>query len=401
MGRVDVSSVEDSVDVKRNERIRIARVIARMNVGGPALIVTNLMQELDSEVFDQQLFIGSVGKDEDDYLALHEITVPHVVIPGLGRSVRLGDDIRAFWHLCKGIRAFRPDIVETHTAKAGVLGRVAARMVLGRKVRLVHVFHGHLLTGYFRPVVKNVVVLVERILAQFTDRLISVGAIVRDDLLAANVGRREQYVVVPPAVEVEKIPGDRRRARESLGLSASSKVVAFVGRLTEIKRPDRLIDMSLRVAPRISNFQLLVAGDGTLLKETVERAQPLGSQVKFLGFRSDVYEILAASDVVVLTSDNEGMPVSLIEAAACGRAAVTTNVGSAGEVVLDNVTGKVVDCDVDAVAQAVEQILSDPLLQDQYEKAAFEHAKLAFSKERLSADMSRIYGQLMKDDEES
>lgn len=376
--------------------IRVARVIARMNVGGPALLVTTLTEDLPNDLFEQRLFIGNVGPGEDDYLELHGISLEATVVPGLGRSVRPFDDLRAFWFLCKEFRRFRPDIVDTHTAKAGVLGRLAARVTGGRRVQVVHTFHGHLLNGYFRPGIRTAVVWVERLLARMSNRLVSVGASVRDELLAAGIGRRDQYQVVPPAVPVLSAPIDRAPARAALQLDSDRPIVAFVGRLTHIKRPDRLIEAMSLVCAELPDAQLVIAGDGDLFEDTKAQARSLGDQVLFLGFRSDVQTILAAADVVVLTSDNEGMPVSLIEAAACGRACVTTDVGSAKEVVLDHVTGLVVEKDAAAVARALLAILGDATMRDGFEQAAVSHARQCFSRERLSSDMAGIYESLVR-----
>src|SRR3954462_13391776 len=177
-----------------------------MNVGGPALQVTGLVESMDASRFEHRLLTGSVGPGEADYISLRAPDLPHTVVHGLGRSPRALADAQALRELVEHIRRFRPHVVHTHTAKAGVLGRVAARAC--RVPIVVHTFHGHLLHGYFSPAVTRTVVLTERALAHASTRLVAVGSQVRDDLLAAGIGRPEQYAVVPPGIALP--PGPSR-----------------------------------------------------------------------------------------------------------------------------------------------------------------------------------------------
>lgn len=370
--------------------IRVLRVIARMNVGGPALQVVALADGLDPGRFEQRLLVGSVGADEGDYLTLRAPHVEATTVPGLGRSPDPLGDARALGTVAAEIKRFRPHVVHTHTAKAGAIGRVAARA--RRAPATVHTFHGHLLDAYFSSWVTRGVVGVERTLARITTRLVAVGERVRDDLIEAGIGRREQYAVIPPGVEVESVP--RREARERLGLPADAPVVVFVARLTSVKRPDRFVEVASRVAEQVADAVFVVAGEGELFEETRHAAAPLGNRVRFLGWRSDVETIYGAADVVVLTSDNEGMPVSLIEAAAAGRAAVTTDVGSAAEVVIDGETGIVVGRDADRLAEAVVTVLTEPGRRDRFGEAAAVHAAQRFGRRRLVDDYAALYEEL-------
>jgi glycosyltransferase involved in cell wall biosynthesis len=366
-------------------------VIARMNVGGPALQVVGLTEGLDPARFEQRLFVGDVEPDEADYLQLRAPHIRPVRVEGLGRSPRLTGDPRALATLVRELRRFRPDIVHTHTAKAGVLGRVAARTVGVRGV--VHTYHGHLLHGYFSPMVTRGVVAVERVLARGTTRLLAVGSLVRDDLLAARIGSPQQYRVVPPGVRLPA-PPSRADARRELGLPADAPIVCFVARLTEIKRPDRFVDVARRVRAARPDAVFVVAGEGALLDATRDAAADLGDAVRFLGWRSDVEVIYAASDAVVLTSDNEGMPVSLIEAASVGCPAVTTDVGSAREVVLDGVSGFVAAPTADAIADSVVALLADDGRRGAMSAAARAHAGEHFGRDRLVRDTADIYDEV-------
>ena len=371
--------------------IRVLRVIARMNVGGPAWQVSVLTRGLDTSRFEIRLIVGDVGGGEADFVELRDPDLPLVKIPALGRSVRFGDDLRAFIAIRREIRLFRPDIIHTHTAKAGVLGRLAAATC--RVPLRVHTFHGHLLHGYFNRLISRVLVMVEKILAWRTTALVAVGERVRDDLVAAGIGRLDQYTVIPPGVAPAG-PLDRESARVRLGLPLGVPVVLFVGRLTVIKRPDRLIEAMSYVLARRSDAVLAVAGEGGLLEETRRRAEPLGSAVRFLGWQPDIADLYVAADCVVLTSDSEGMPVTLIEAAMAGVPGVTTDVGSAREVVVDGVTGLVVASDASAVADGLLRLF-DVELRDRMGAAARARAEAEFGTRRLIADHEALYERLM------
>lgn len=364
--------------------------MARMNVGGPALQVTGLVEGMDPGRFDHRLYVGHVGAGEGDHLALRAPDLPFRRVEGLGRTPDALGDARALRDLVAEMRRFRPHVVHTHTAKAGVLGRTAA--LLCRVPTTVHSFHGHLLHGYFNPPVTAAVTAVERTLARRTSRLLAVGAQVRDDLLAAGVGRPAQYLVVPPGIAIPS-PPDRGVARAALGLGDHQVVVSFVARLTAVKRPDRFADVARRVAAARQDVVFLVCGEGELLDEL--RAATAGvDRVRFLGWRSDVEAVHAASDLTVLTSDNEGMPVSLIEASMCGVAAVATDVGSVAEVVRHGETGLVVPAEVDALTRAVLRLVDDEEPRRRMGRAAAVHAHRCFSRDRLVSDMERLYEEL-------
>ena len=369
-------------------RIRVLRVIGRMNVGGPALQVAAITGGLDPERFESRLLVGRVEHGEADYLQLRAPNVSAHPVDGLGRSPSLFKDARALAGVGREIRRFEPHIVHTHTAKAGALGRLAARWCDVPVV--VHTFHGHLLHGYFSPAVTSAVVQAERALARLSTRLVSVGTRVRDDLLAAGIGRPEQFVCVPPGVEIPS-PPDRALARRILGLPATGAVVCYVARLTSIKRPERFVEVAARLAERHRDATFVIAGEGPRLEELRAGAARLRAPVRFLGWRADVEVVYAASDVVVLTSDNEGMPVSLIEAAMVGRPAVSTNVGSVPEVIVDGVTGLLSQSSSAEIAVAVDRLLADPMLRAAMGAAATRRAVECFSRRRLVDDTERLY----------
>jgi glycosyltransferase involved in cell wall biosynthesis len=373
--------------------VRVLRVIARLNVGGPALQAAVLSRALDPDRFEQLVVAGALGPREGDYVALRAPDLQVSYLPGLGRAPHAVDDLRALAGLVQTIRRFRPHIVHTHTAKAGVLGRLAAHMC--GVPATVHTFHGHLLNGYFSPLVGRGVVDVERIFARGTTRLVAVGDQVRRDLLAAGIGRPDQYTVVAPGVRLPP-PPSKPVARHQLGLPTDRRVVAFVARLTAVKRPDRFAEMAAIVASRHPEALFVAVGDGELAEDLISRADRAGVPFRLLGWRSQMEAVYAASDVVVLTSDNEGMPLSLIEAQAAGVPCVTTGVGSTPEVIADGETGFVTGPDPSELARAVDRLLGDEGLRSTMGRAAARRAGARFGPERLASDVARIYEEVLR-----
>ena len=380
------------MSVDAGDPVRVLRIIARMNVGGPAWQSSVLTRGLAGHGYETRLLAGRVDKGEADFVALRDPDLPVVDIEGLGRSVRIGGDLRAFVSICREIRRFRPHIVHTHTAKAGVLGRLAA--FVNRVPVRVHTFHGHVLHGYFSPPVSRLVRLVERVLARGTTALVAVGERVRDELVEAGIGQRDRFTAIAPGVEVPPAI-DREIARQLLGLPLEVPVVMFVGRLTAIKRPDRLVEAFGMVLERIPEAVLAVAGEGELLEEVRRSVERLGDSVRLLGWQSDVGRLYAAADLVVISSDNEGMPMTLIEAAMAGVPGVTTDVGSASEVVVHGSTGLVVAPDARDLADAIIVLLVDDDRRSDMGRAAAEQAIVRFGAARLVADHVALYRRII------
>jgi glycosyltransferase involved in cell wall biosynthesis len=374
------------------EPIKILRIIARMNVGGPAWQVSVLTRALEDAEFTTQLICGQVEPGEADFIALRDPNLPVTYLTSLGRSVKVLGDLQTLIAVVRLMRQVRPDIVHTHTAKAGVLGRIAA--LIARVPVRVHTFHGHVLHGYFSPRITAMVRLTERLLARVTTHFVAVGSQVREELLAAGIGKAHQYTVIAPGVATGPSVS-RVEAREVLGLPADVPVIAFVGRLTQIKRPDRLMEAFGLLRAEIPAAVLVLAGEGDLYESTQVLAQPFGDAVRFLGWRSDLHNLYAAADLAVLTSDNEGMPVTLIEASMAGVPCVTTDVGSAREVVLDGTTGRVVPCEAMALSSAMAEILGDAVMRSEMGAAAHAHAQAKFGAARLAEDYRNLYRQLV------
>ena len=373
--------------------IRVMRIIARMNVGGPAVQVSGLMRGLHATEFDHRLYTGFCADDEADYLVTVATDVTALRIEGFGRRVSLTGDVKAFFSLIKEIRSFKPHVIHTHTAKAGFLGRIASIASFHPSIR-VHTFHGHLLNGYFGSFKRFLVILAEKILAKFSHQLLAVGDKVRQDLLASGVGTLKKFSLMPPGLQISGLP-NKIASRDYYGLSSQKLQCAFIGRVTRIKHPDRFLDVVSEIETRGLDIEFFIAGDGELLESCRARITDEDLPVKILGWQSNIERVLAAADIVILTSDNEGTPLSLIQAGMSSLPVVTTRVGSVPEVVLDGVTGFVTDLDVHKIADALEKLAKSAELRVRMGAAAQEFTLSNFGVDRLVNDHEVLYKKLL------
>lgn len=374
--------------------IKIMQVIARMNVGGPAVIVAELMQGLDPKRFEASLITGYCADNEADYLEEFALDIPVLRISGLGRSVSFLGDLKSFLSLIKLIRISRPDIIHTHTAKAGVLGRIAGLIAYPRAKR-IHTFHGHLLNGYFAPWKTKLVVYTERVLALLSARLISIGTQVKDDLLEVGIGKSSQYSVIYPGLKDLDIQ-TKKSARNDLRLSQGKTYIVFVGRLTQIKRPDRLIEIARHLKANHQKVDLLIAGAGEKFAEIQELAGQESLPIVFLGWRNDIGRILSASDIAILCSDNEGIPLTLIQGSQAGLPIVSTNVGSVSDIVLDGESGLLTGTNTQSLIKALDELLANPLKMDRFGQAGKLRAKHLFSLKGMIDAHEKLYSQVIK-----
>ena len=373
--------------------IRIMQVIARMNIGGPAVIVAELMRELYSDRFQSVLVAGYCSDDEADYLDEVATDIPATRIQGLGRSVSFLGDIKSFFALLRMIRRFEPDVIHTHTAKAGVLGRVAGLIAYPRAKR-IHTYHGHLLHGYFSPLKTRLVILVEKFLAFISVALVAIGNQVKNDLLAAGVGEPKQYSVIFPGLEELNIQS-KTSARNELGLEAGKTYMVFVGRLTQIKRPDRLIEIARYLKENHPRVELLIAGAGEKFTELQEVANQESLPMVFLGWRNDIGRILSASDILILCSDNEGIPLTLIQASQAGLPIISTKVGSVHDIVIDGETGLLTEANTQSLIQAVDELISNPSKMTQFGLAGKARAESHFSLRGMIQAHEKLYSQVI------
>ena len=258
----------------------------------------------------------------------------------------------------------------------------------------MHTFHGHLLNGYFGPFKRKLVVIAEKSLAFFTDELLAVGDKVRQDLLNAGIGTKNKFGLMPPGLGIGPL-SPKEDSQKVLGLTSDRLQCAFIGRVTQIKRPDRFLNVVSELKKREIELDFFIAGDGELLEMCRERIKKEGLPVTILGWQSDIERVLSAADIVVLTSDNEGTPLSLIQAGMAGLPVVTTNVGSVPEVVLEGSTGIVTGLDVQELAAALEKLVNDKVLRSKLGAVAQEFTLSNFGVKRLVHDHEVLYKKLL------
>jgi glycosyltransferase involved in cell wall biosynthesis len=373
--------------------VKVIHVIARMNVGGPAVLVADLMRNFDSQKVHSILLTGYCDESESDYLDEVARDVSAIRVPGLGRSVSPIKDLSALFVLVKEIRKFQPDVIHTHTAKAGVLGRIAG-LIAAPRAKRVHTFHGHLLHGYFGSGKTKLIILVEKLLAHFTVRLIAIGNSVKSDLLEVGIGSEFKYEVIFPGLEPLRIHS-KLDARRSLNLESRLTYLVFVGRLTQIKRPDRLLDIARFLSNSYPNSRMLIAGAGELFATIKAKSESEVLPVMFLGWRNDIDLILSASDIAILCSDNEGIPLTLIQAAQAGLPIVSTNVGSVSDIVVHGINGLLTETSSAGLISATKSLLDSVSMRDEFGKAGQKRANKYFTSEAMVKHHERLYSQIV------
>jgi glycosyltransferase involved in cell wall biosynthesis len=371
---------------------KVVRLITRLNIGGPAQQALLLTREL-AVAYPTLLAAGIPAVDEgemsDPAVRVHRLRLVRPLSPA--------EDAGAVASVRRILVRHRPQLVHTHMAKAGTVGRLAAVSLGRRRPRLVHTFHGHVLDGYFNPWLQRALVEVERRLARHTDLLIAVCPQVRDDLLSLGVGVQEQFRVVPLGLDLRRFTDpDQTRGllRARLGLNDDTPLVGAAGRLVPVKD----IDTLLAAVARLPGVHVALLGDGPSRKHLEERAVQLGlaDRAHFLGWYADVPGAMRDFDVVALTSLNEGTPVAIIEALAAGRPVVATAVGGVGYVVKDGTTGLLSPkSDPVAFAEQLCRMLESRSDASAMAAAGQRDVTQRFSSERLVGDISDLYDELV------
>src|SRR5688572_3939820 len=390
--------------------IKIIRVIARLNVGGPAKHVVWLTAGLQDEVHRSVLVTGSVPAGEEDmgYFAEEQGVAP-LYIPEMSREISF-NDIVTVWKLFRLFLRERPDIVHTHTAKAGTVGRTAGFFyrwltpgtLVGkpRRCKFVHTYHGHVFHSYYGRRRTRMFLAIERMLARLvTDRLIVVsaqqGTEIGNDF---RVGRQGQIKVIPLGLDLGVFADHasrRARFRQELGIDDETILVGIVGRLTEIKNHKMFLNSVARLKGQ-SGLKFVVIGDGSLRQSLEDQTRSLGleSDVIFAGGRKDPEYFYPALDIVALTSLNEGTPLTLIEAMANARPIVATSVGGVVDLLGDDRGIRVPSGDEKAFAAAISKLAADQELRKELGGRGLEFVERVYRKERLIEDIKGLYREL-------
>ena len=387
---------------------RVARIITRLNIGGPSIQAARLTTALEPFGFTTRLLHGRLGIGEGDMTYLLPAGANTAFIDTLCRPLSPIDDLRAIVRVYRELRQWQPHIVHTHMAKAGLVGRLATvgyNLTRGSapRARVVHTYHGHVLEGYFNPLMTRVFITIERLLARVSHRIVAISPAIRRELLDVyRIGRAEQYRVVALGFDLAPFAAidDRARAeaRRVLDIPGGAVVVATVGRLTAIKQHRRFLEAFRVAAGAHPEALALIAGDGERRVELETQARSLGiaDRVRFLGWRRDLPTIYGATDVFLLTSRNEGTPVALIEAMASGVPGVSTDVGGVQDVIGTPATGILAPSgDVAALAAGVSRLLADRDEREAMGARARQRVLARYGIERLVAEIAALYRDVL------
>jgi len=396
------------------KKIKILRIIARLNIGGPAVHTIILTEGLDKSRFESLLVYGSTSKDEGDmlYYAL-EKNIKLILIPELKRELNFYNDIVAFNKISNIIKIEQPDIIHTHTAKAGTIGRLAGilynllHLSKGKRIKLIHTFHGHIFEGYFSKFKTTMFILIERFLAFFTCKIITVSESLKKELISLGISKETKIEVIPLGLELEDFLKILPRDNAVLN-------IGIVGRLVPIKNHHLFLEAAAKIIADNTQMQLRfkIIGDGELKKKLEEYCRKLNinEKVDFLGWQKDLVSIYSNLDVVALTSINEGTPVSLIEAMASGRVVVATDVGGVRDLlggetdtkIKPNANFRVLERgiivkpqDAFSFAAALSYILQNNALRQGMGVYARDFVKDRFTKSRLIKDIENLYNSII------
>jgi glycosyltransferase involved in cell wall biosynthesis len=358
--------------------MRVLHVIARMNVGGTATYIANLIHGLEKLGVSNLLLMGNVPKGEVEDSVIS--TLKYQRVDSLSRELSFSQDRKARKEIERAIEGFKPDLIHTHTFKAGFLVRLRRR-----EIPVIHSFHGHhLYDPEFGFIKRNILNIIERLLAPRATRFITIGKKVRDELLEVGIGKAKQYLSIAPGIAPLELVGEAS-VRSRFGFSQDQTLVLWLGRFTQVKRPDKVVEIA-RLLPKI---RFVMAGGGELL-DKVKASAP--GNVSFVGFQ-DKNEMWSIADIALSTSDSEGMPLSLIEAQMAGVPVVSTDVGSVSEILEDGITGYLAGKDVKELASKIEMVIQDLESGAKLGRAA----KLRAEREFSSSVMADAHLGLYKD----
>lgn len=383
------------------KRRKILRIIDRLNVGGPAIHAVLTTRGLDDETWQTVLVTGEIepGEANMSYL-LDQYGVERVLVPSLGRELRPLRDLSTAWRLWRVMRRERPDVVHTHKAKAGAIGRVCA-ILAGVPVR-VHTYHGHVFHGYFGPWKTRAFVTIERLLARRTSRLLALSDGLVDELAGRyRIAPAERFSVVPLGLDLAPfaaVEGHRGALRARLGVADDVRLIGIVGRMVPVKDHATFVAAAAILAARRTDVQFVFIGGGELEAE-VRRAldeRGLSARAHLLGWSKQLERIYADLDVLALSSLNEGTPVALIEAMAAGVPVAATAVGGVPDLLDGGTRGELAPArDPAALAGAIERALSVAARERAGRIRADAIARYGAS--RLCADLAALYGTLLSE----
>lgn len=377
--------------------IKILRIIARLNIGGPAIHVTLLTQKMTDPTYDSVLVSGSLDTDEGDmsyYAAQHGVTP--VIIPTLGRALSPIRDLKTLWQVYQLIKQHQPDIVHTHTAKAGFIGRWAAKLA-GVPV-IVHTFHGHVFSGYFSPAKTRFFIGLEQVSARISDTIITLTQGLRRELAEDyRITRKERITVLPLGLDLTPFAKTPRKSggfRQTWQIPEDAPLVGIAGRFVPVKNHALFIEAAAKVRQTVPNAHFVLIGDGELRPEIEAQLDALNLRECFTltGWQRDLTAAYSDLDVFVISSVNEGTPVTVIEALSAGCPVVATAVGGIPDLLEGGTFGALVPTrDADALAAAMIQTLTTPPDTTAAQAAMLDR----YGIDRLVSDLDSLYRGLL------
>jgi glycosyltransferase involved in cell wall biosynthesis len=365
--------------------MKVLHIITRMNTGGPAVFLDHLTKSMADLGTKSIIAYGYCESNETDYTDTHKLNADLIRVQSLHRSLSPISDIRSFFQLRKIIKTQKPDVVNTHTSKAGVLARLATKSV-SRKTPVVHTFHGHLIYGYFARYKSIVFTLIEKIMSRFTNVAVAVTAETKNSLTKLGIGRNLLWRVIQIGIPV-------RVVTQTTAAEQTFKLL-WIGRFTQIKDPS----LAVKVMKNLSNagqerFELTMVGEGELYEEVKQEANNL--PVKFTGWLTNPFETISAFDLLLITSKNEGLPLVMLEAANFAKPTLSKNVGGISEFITDNQTGYLVDGSADEIAKRIVELSNNKGLLLQTGINANKLLNEKFSVEIMAKSYQDLYLQLV------
>jgi glycosyltransferase involved in cell wall biosynthesis len=366
--------------------MKVLHVVTRLNTGGPAVFLDHLTNAMSNMDCQSSIVYGFCEDNESDYADNHKFSGELIKIKSLHRSLNLIDDLKAFFQIRKAIIKIKPDLVNTHTSKGGVLGRLAAKSV-NRKLPVVHTFHGHLIYGYFAIYKSLIFSFIEKFMSKFTDSAIAVTSETKKSITNLGIGKKLHWRVIPIGIPTTNDPV------QQLSDNASLKIL-WVGRFTNIKDPFYAIDVIENIMKEgMSNIELKMVGDGELFEEVKNAANEL--PITFTGLMRNPFENIKDFDLLMLSSKNEGLPLVILEAANHGRATISRNVGGVGEFIKENQTGYLISGEPSQMAKKLIDISKDKKVLQVIGISANKLLRNDFSVEKMSSNYLSLYNELI------
>ena len=386
---------------RKNKRIKVFEIVTRLNIGGPAVNVIYLTALLDKSKFDVKLITGKESEAEGNMFYLCEKkNVEYIFLERLQRELDFFKDLSALIKLIFLMIKFRPDIVHTHTAKAGTLGRIAA--ILTFRKRIVHTFHGHIFDGYFSKSKTKFFTVIERVLGKFTDKIISVSGNQRKDFVNLKIGGYDKIINIPLGLELDEFADSKKYRnvmRKKYNIADDKIVISIIARIVPIKNHALLVDAANLLRKRFGNFKVLVVGDGYLKNEINDLVlkHSLVEYFEFAGFSNELEKYYGMSDIVALTSLNEGLPTVIIEAMSAGIPVVSTDVGGVSDLISDNETGLLAESgSPESLAEKLYLLCSDSDLRNKLGNSGKNYVLNKYTVKNLISNFEGLYQSLIR-----